>query len=252
MSERLSHPFRLLQDSPLPGVENMARDESLLQSAAGGDQTSTLRLYEWSAPTVSLGYFQPYSEFERLPPSINELDVVRRLTGGGAILHDRELTYSLTLPIGHPLVGRAPNHLYEMVHDAIADGLGELGIETNRHGTSDDSGPARGPFFCFARRHRYDLMLGSDKIAGSAQRRTRDAILQHGSIIVANRFTEQPAAQVTVPFSEMIDQLRKSLPRQLASVFQVELVPGSWRPDELAESARLVGKYAGKEWTARV
>jgi lipoate-protein ligase A len=159
-----------------------------------GQSPPTLRLYQWDPPTISLGYFQPYAQYKELPPPAGRLPVVRRPTGGGAILHDLELTYSLTLPTDHPLIHRNPNRLYELAHDAIINCLSSLGLNAARCGLTDDSGAARGPFFCFQRRHCYDLLLDGDKIAGSAQRRTRHAILQHGSIVLANRFSQHPTA----------------------------------------------------------
>ena len=111
--------MRLLIDEPADGVTNMARDEALLDWVGRGAAPPTLRFYRWEPPTISLGYFQAYSEFEKLPPPAGELAVVRRTTGGGAILHDREWTYSLALPASHPLAagGKAPK-LYELMHDA--------------------------------------------------------------------------------------------------------------------------------------
>ena len=161
----------------------MARDEALL-ALAGREADPTLRLYEWSEPTISLGYFQRYADYEVLPPPAGRMPVVRRLTGGGAILHDRELTYSLTLPADHALVAGRPKRLYELVHQSLIACFSEAGIDAQWCGRTDESGPAKGPFFCFARRHRFDVLIGSDKVAGSAQRRTRDAILQQGSIVL--------------------------------------------------------------------
>ncbi len=84
-----SAEIRLVNDESLDGAINMARDEALLDGVRSGTSPATLRLYEWAAPTVSLGYFQPYAQYETLAPPAGELPVVRRLTGGGAILHDR-------------------------------------------------------------------------------------------------------------------------------------------------------------------
>ena len=106
--------FRLFVDPPCPGSWNMAVDEALLEAAvAGGD--ATLRLYQWSEPTLSLGYFQRYDDRNRHDAS-RDCAVVRRQSGGGAILHDRELTYSLTLPPGHPL-SRDATALYNAMHN---------------------------------------------------------------------------------------------------------------------------------------
>ena len=118
----------------------MARDEALLTRVGDGSSPPTLRLYEWAEPTISLGYFQQYRAYETLPPPAGRFALVRRLTGGGAILHDRELTYSLTLPARHPLVAHRPNHLYELVHDTLIDILVARGIDARRAGRLATSG----------------------------------------------------------------------------------------------------------------
>jgi hypothetical protein len=100
--------IRLIIDPPQNGAWNMAVDEALLLDAIE-DGSATLRFYQWSEPTLSLGYFQRYADRNQHHASRN-CAIVRRQSGGGAILHDRELTYSLVLPPGHPL-GRNPNGL---------------------------------------------------------------------------------------------------------------------------------------------
>ena len=275
--------LRLLDDAPLPGPINMARDEALLHAVERGEAGPTLRLYRWDPPTISLGYFQCYADYEALPEPAGSLPVVRRLTGGGAILHDLELTYSLTLPLDHPALREGPNRLYELAHDAVIAVLGELTLPAHREGSTDDSGPRRGPFFCFARRHRLDVLVGTDKIAGSAQRRTRKAVLQHGSIILANRYTQQPTAEAGQQFEQALQQVKSTLPGYVAEAMRLTLTPGSpvgqvedlplpsapdsggrsltcpttgfksdsWSKKELAEAETLTAKYAGKEWTRR-
>ena len=243
--------IRVLQEPPLPGPVNMARDEALMTRVGTGDSPPTLRLYEWDPPTISLGYFQKYADYEALAPPAGELPVVRRLTGGGAILHDRELTYSLTLPIDHRLFGDGPNHLYEIAHEAVMACMKTLGFAARPSGYTDDSGPTRGPFFCFARRHRLDVLLGQDKLAGSAQRRTRHAVLQHGSIILDSRFAQQPTARVGVSFEEAVTRLREDFVVHLSNITGEQMRPASWMPEELAAAQTLVAKYAGAEWTKR-
>jgi lipoate-protein ligase A len=243
--------LRLLDDPPLDGVANMARDEALLTLVGGGESPPTLRLYQWSVPTISLGYFQKYADYLALPPPAGGLPVVRRPTGGGAILHDLELTYSLTLPMGHALLSGGPNALYELTHDAVMACLRELQLTPTRCGKSDDSGAARGPFFCFARRHCYDVLVGHDKIAGSAQRRTRHAVLQHGSIVLANRFAQQPTAVAAGPFAQSLAQLRTAFPQALQETTKVAGRPAHWSPSELDLAEELFAKYAGPDWTNR-
>lgn len=243
--------IRVLQDPPLAGPANMARDEALMIRVGEGTSVPTLRLYQWSEPTISLGYFQRHDDCAELSQPVGGLPVVRRMTGGGAILHDLELTYSIALPIDHALVAGRPERLYTLAHDALIACLGSLGVLATMCGVTDDSSPTRGPFFCFQRRHRFDVLVGSDKIVGSAQRRTRLAILQHGSIILANRYDQQPTARAPVPFQQGIESLRSTFPKQLGELTGSEFVPGDWSAMELAAAETLTGKYAGDEWTKR-
>jgi len=247
----LSGTIRVIHDPALPGPVNMARDEVLLVQVGEGDSPPTLRLYQWDPPTISLGYFQHYADYESLPPPAGELAVVRRQTGGGAILHDLELTYSLALPLDHPLLAEGPNNLYEVAHDAIIACLAELGIESGRCGFTDDSGAAKGPFFCFARRHCYDVLVGEEKLAGSAQRRTKTAVLQHGSIILGNRYAQQPTAEADVAYYETIEILRRTLPAKLAYRTGMPFDAADWQSGELPAAEPFVAKYAGDEWTRR-
>ncbi len=239
--------IRLIQDVAQKGVINMARDESLLTFVGDGQSPPTLRLYEWSEPTISLGYFQKYAEFDRLSPPAGDMPVVRRQTGGGAILHDRELTYSLVLPTDYPPIRNKPTHLYDIVHRALIATLENYAVSAVLCGTSDDSGPTRGPFFCFARRHALDVVISDEKLAGSAQRRTRHAVLQHGSIVVERRFKQQPAAVTGVS----VDTLRKQFPTEISDPLNVEIKSGDWTASELENAAKLTVKYAGDEWTRR-
>ena len=244
--------LRIIHDDAHDGPTNMARDEALLAAVGAGASPPTLRTYRWAPPTISLGYFQPYAEYERLAPPARELPVVRRQTGGGAILHDRELTYAVVLPVHHPLIAANPNVLYELAHDALIECLRRRGVETHRDGPTDGSGPAKGPFFCFARRHRLDVLLGEHKLAGSAQRRNRSAVLQHGSIMFERRFEQQPAAVVPPAVQLQPDDFRELFVAAFARRTGCDGVPGRWSPAELAAADGLVAKYAGTGWTRRV
>ena len=240
--------FRLLVDSPTDGAANMARDEVLLVGVGGSTSTPTLRFYKWDPPTISLGYFQKYREYESLPSPAGELAVVRRTTGGGAILHDREWTYSITLPALHPLAQASATHLYEVVHDALIDTLALLGVHAERCLLSDDSSAGRGPFFCFDRRHCADVLLDGSKLAGSAQRRTKTAILQHGSIMLANRYDQQHVAAITdhvdLEDQALLTPFVDALEQRLGATFE----EGEWSEDELARADELTAKYGGEEW----
>ncbi|MBX3395003.1 MAG: lipoate--protein ligase family protein [Phycisphaerae bacterium] len=249
---------RLLIDQPLVGSVNMARDEALLHACQDITFEPVLRFYAWNPPTISLGYFQEIKEFEAIGGPAGELDVVRRTTGGGAILHDLEVTYSLILPIDHALVHGRPNQLYTLSHEAIIQAIGGGVARLFGCGqTGCGESPQRGPFFCFSRRHGLDVVLddkksesGASKIAGSAQRRTRQAILQHGSIMLDSRFAQQNVATW-----RMIDPdiSHDSAVSRLVSAFgeslKMQLRLSAWRPEELENSKQYESIYSSEEWT---
>lgn len=161
------------------GVANMAIDEALLERAIV-EGLGHFRLYRWSSPTISLGYFQEY-EPETIPEQMRSLDVVRRLSGGGAILHHHEVTYSCSLPAGSRWQDD-PSQLYNDIHRVIQDALARQSFSVEFRGTPKTF-PTGEPFLCYARGDERDLVSGPHKIVGSAQRRRKGAILQHGSIL---------------------------------------------------------------------
>jgi lipoate-protein ligase A len=187
MSETTAATLAVWWDETADGAENMATDELLADEAARLGRP-LVRFYGWTCPTVSLGGFQSIGEARRID-AISGAALVRRPSGGGAIVHGTDLTYALAVPRDHPLAhGALP--LYEAVHRALADVLADRGLAARLH-----PGRAVGaePFFCFARRAIGDVVAtppgrpASDddpKVLGSAQRRLPAAILQHGSLLV--------------------------------------------------------------------
>lgn len=259
---RMPDAVRLIIDPPASGPVNMARDEALLDAVAARKSPSTLRFYAWNSPTISLGYFQPLSDMSTQPAPIRALPVVRRTTGGGAILHDLELTYSLAVPADCEWSKPNANQLYILAHRAIIAAVGNdarmAGKCAELGACADRSHSQRGgPFFCFARRHEFDVVLpdrsdasGFAKLAGSAQRRKTNAVLQHGSLILDSRFPDHPCAtwpRTGAPrdFSDVVTLVAKAF----ESTLQCRLFPAGWSPSERIDAERLLGKYAGEEWT---
>jgi lipoate-protein ligase A len=244
--------FHLLLDPPAAGAWNMAVDEALLEAAAA-DGLCALRFYRWEAPTLSLGYFQTYDERWQHAAS-RHCAVVRRASGGGAILHDRELTYSLAVPDRHPMaIDRLG--LYRSVHTALIEALAEWAIEAKmvERPAEPSTGDAalRQPFLCFQRRSPGDVVIGETKVAGSAQRRCRGAVLQHGSVLLAR--------SVAAPELAGIEELTgKGLPAdELIAAWREKLAKThgiSWQGGELGETERsraaslVVEKYACPAW----
>ena len=176
-------------DRPRSGWMNMAVDQFLAR-LAGQQQVAVLRLYQWSEPTLSLGYFQAISDRGEHSPSLS-LPLVRRATGGGAIVHHHDWTYSLAVPDRTDRIGPSTD-LYELVHDALVSLLCERGFAAQKWSgciTESQNNNAIGErackkFLCFERRSTSDIVAGDHKILGSAQRRTSGALLQHGSLLV--------------------------------------------------------------------
>jgi lipoate-protein ligase A len=192
----MARSARLIVDQAATGSWNMAVDQALLAQADEIGQL-TLRFYCWDQPTLSLGYFQSLEERVRHPASLN-CPLVRRTTGGGAILHDQEITYSLSIPSQNRW-SRDHERLYETVHRCVIAALGQYGVTAQLFSDraegfsscqplsafSAESMPRENvkPFLCFQRRTSGDIVCGANKICGSAQRRKRNAVLQHGSVL---------------------------------------------------------------------
>lgn len=166
--------IRVIDDPAGPGAWNMALDEALLECLASGASGPALRFYGWSPPALSLGYSQSAEDVDFEACERLGVDVVRRPTGGRAVLHVAELTYSITAPAGSESVAAS----YCRISRAIGRAIARLGVSASvEPGTSK----ARSAD-CFAVSTAADLVVDGRKIVGSAQVRRRGFLLQHGSI----------------------------------------------------------------------
>jgi lipoate-protein ligase A len=168
----------IVDATPNSGAWNMALDEVLLDEAVSSHLCAA-RVYEWAEATLSLGYFQASTTL--VHPSLATLSTVRRLSGGGAILHHRELTYSCVVPPTHPFAAE-PMRIYDSVHAAIIDLLAAWGIRSSLRGAAEPGKDSA--FLCFSRGDQRDIVFAGQKIVGSAQRRRKGAVLQHGSVLL--------------------------------------------------------------------
>jgi lipoyl(octanoyl) transferase len=181
-------PGLVIISPPLPGKDNMAIDEALLECASP-EWPTVLRIYQWDRPTVSLGRFQSLADMES-DPKLRSLDWVRRKTGGGAIVHDRELTYSVLMPARQNVKLKGHSEiLYRSIHNSILSELVQLGWDAKlSESCTCQTGIEQKaePFLCFLRRSPVDLLASQHKILGSAQRRTATGLLQHGSFLISH------------------------------------------------------------------
>ncbi len=176
----MSETWRLILHPPARGAWNMAVDEAILEAVAGRKAPPTLRLYAWSPPCLSLGQAQPIAQVDRERLAALGWDVVRRPTGGRAVLHADELTYALVLPAQHPLAQGGVLESYRRLAAALAEALRLLGLDPAI--TPEPGSPMQGKAICFEEPSRYEITVAGRKLLGSAQLRRQRAILQHGSL----------------------------------------------------------------------
>jgi lipoyl(octanoyl) transferase len=178
--------LRLLPWNTCDGPHNMAADEVMLHSIAA-DHIASLRFYGWTPATLSLGYFQPAAA-RLMNPLLAGLPWVRRPTGGATLVHDCEVTYALALPPGEPWQAGEP--WMPRMHRIIAEALTSLGVQQRLALVERPTRSAE--VLCFQQHTPGDLVCGSAKIVGSAQRKQRRVLLQHGGILLArSRHTPQ-------------------------------------------------------------
>jgi lipoate-protein ligase A len=146
----------------------MGLDEALLEAVSRGDSPPVLRFYGWDPPAVSVGYFQGLEEELDLDACKRRgIAVIRRITGGGAVFHQAELTYSIIMPLSHPLAGKDIRESYRVLCEGLVRGLARLGI-------SSQFVPIN------------DIIAGGRKLSGNAQTRRKNTLLQHGTILLEN------------------------------------------------------------------
>jgi lipoate-protein ligase A len=229
----------------------MAVDEALLGSQRP-DARWVLRFYSWSQPTLSLGYFQRAADRQQHPYSAS-CPSVRRPSGGGAILHDNELTYCAVVPRTEDRT-RQPERLYEAFHSALIRAVADCGVGDARFCGDSITPRSPEPFLCFARRSPLDVMLGDAKIAGSAQRRRATAVLMHGSVLLkASPFApELPGISDLAGRSLCGETLAAAWLHRLAAALNWTPIPGELTLDERTEAERLCAtKYAAATWNDR-
>lgn len=227
----------------------MAVDEALLRCA----DAPTLRLYGWSPHAVSIGYFQKWADFADLPPST---PIVRRLTGGGAIHHGDEVTFSLVVDAG--LLPRDVAASYRSLHDAAIEALRDVGVRGSRHLDGPSVGARPTERWCFAAPCRDDVVTAEGKLLGSAQRRIaapRARVLHHGSLVVRRPMLTPfvaATADQTPCSGDFVARLQQALCRRIAAALSLEPEQGELSHRERSLAAELSAtRYRDPEFLRR-
>ena len=173
--------WRLLIDPPQDGATNMAIDEAITEAVRSGDTLPTLRFYQWTPACLSLGRMQAAATVDFVRCAARGWDVVRRSSGGRAVLHEHELTYSVIARDDEPRVAGGIMQSYQHLSDGLLNGLLRLGLTPDQTLTRPSRDAEKGPI-CFDVPAAYEITHGGRKLVGSAQKRSRDIVLQHGAI----------------------------------------------------------------------
>jgi len=276
--------WRLIKDSNHTGFMNMAVDEAIMIAHREGLVPPTIRFYQWSPPAVSLGYFQDLKkEIDVDACQHLGIDIVRRSTGGKAVLHDKELTYSFIIRENHSLVNDSILETYKKISGGIIRGLSYLGIIAElvplREKLKSDSLHKRGKSeirhsdfksICFSIPSQYEVQVEGKKIVGSAQVRKSEIVLQHGSLLIELEKDKLfsvfnfPSAQIreklktrfkATSLEEILkrkinfSELSEILPRGFEEEFGVKLTEGKLTEEEEKISKELLeNKYSTYEW----
>jgi lipoate-protein ligase A len=270
--------WRLLDSGANDGYTNMAIDEALMLAVQQGAAPPTLRLYAWQPACLSIGAFQSVSgDIDTQACADRGVDWVRRPTGGRAILHDREITYSVAARQDNERIAGDVMESYRRISQGLLHGLRLLGVKADLAPSAIAPVPsgAPKPAACFAAPSQHEIMVGGRKIIGSAQRRQGVVLLQHGSLLLdlnvdklmsLLRFPSQDErARITarvcaesVTLSGLLarsvtyGEVAQALATGFAAALDIELAPGSLSAWEEEQTARLRrDKYMADAWRFR-
>lgn len=267
--------WRVIMDTgPQDAYTNMAVDEALLEGQIRGGPPPTIRFYTWRPPAISLGYTQKIETIDLASCRLSGIDVVRRITGGRAILHEDDLTYSIAAGEDNPVVQGTLMDTYRKISQALLSGLHKLGVQAAY--SPGDGDAYGGGAACFAASSRYELTVSGKKLIGSAQRRKQGAVLQQGSLPLRDtskrlfsllRFADPEQRDLAHErYLKRATSLSEALCRQVSfsdvaaalldgmtGAFQIEMAPGHLHADEIASAERLrSSRYASPGWNFSV
>ncbi|MDP6505238.1 MAG: biotin/lipoate A/B protein ligase family protein [Planctomycetota bacterium] len=247
--------WRLLIDSPATAARNMAIDEAILRVADKHPQESrpTLRFYQWEPSAVSIGYGQRIAEFDLTQIRSNGYGFVRRVTGGGAIFHHREMTFSFVASVSEGDAPADTGKVYSMLNEGLVAGLKLAGADVRQRGC-EDACTNNTAAFCTVRTSPYDIVYQDKKLVGTSQRWTKRVVLEHGFIpLEPNPMTPEvlPLCEVighTISFSDLVDAMCSGFEDAL----DLDLVSGTMADEERKVAREFTEKYSSREWNERI
>ena len=255
--------WRLLVDPAAAGARNMAIDQAMAEAVQRGDAPPTLRFYSWRPRALSLGYHQPLHLVDRSLARQRGIDVVRRITGGAALLHSDELTYAIAVPRRHRLVRGGVRASYAALTQGLAAGLEALGLAPEA-GAPTHAAEEALPGLCFWSPSGHELWVAEHKMVASAQGRVHGGVLQHGSLVMSHDLDLHPLTRTTAPNAcppglrdvlpqpTTIGELVQTLTQGVAERLRIAPQPGALSPAERNRSDELVKvRYAHDAWLAR-
>ncbi|MGW8311602.1 MAG: lipoate--protein ligase family protein [Desulfuromonadales bacterium] len=265
--------WRLINSGYQTGAMNMALDEALLNSVASGVSLPVLRFYRWQPATVSLGYGQSVTADVDLDACHRAgLDVVRRSTGGRAVLHDHEVTYAVIAPFHSELFGGSVLDCYRVISEVLQQTLIDLGLPAQLvPGRSRAGQQNHTRAVCFSAPSQYELVVHGRKVVGSAQKRHGQAFLQHGSIPIEldlgllGRILKVSAGQPGFDSMEnvgwlnrwsaqplTVDEIEHRLAEKFSQQLQIEWVISEPSADEICEAGCLSReKFGHQDWNMK-
>ena len=220
--EEMKTKWHFINSGPCSPSYNMALDEALLDFHSEGEIPPVIRFYEWNPATLSIGYFQSAEkdiDFEVL--RAQELGFVRRPTGGRAVLHDKELTYSIIVSEQYPDMPASVTEAYRVLSEGLLLGFQNLGLDAyfSIPDTEEKQADLKKPksAVCFDAPSWYELVVEGKKVAGSAQTRQKGVVLQHGAILL--ELDEEKLLSVFKFSSEEAkERMRKKLPEKAVAI----------------------------------
>jgi lipoate-protein ligase A len=275
--------WRFIHTGDRSPADNMAIDEAILTAHSEGKVPPTVRFYGWKPATLSIGYFQKAQEVDADALEREGIGFVRRPTGGRAVLHDKELTYSIIVSETYPGIPRNVTDAYRVLSEGLLQGFRALGLGAEMVQLASEEEKEKyasaGSAACFDSPSWYELVVEGRKVAGSAQVRQKDVVLQHGSILLDMdtdqlfrllKFSnEKVAERMKMSFSKKavainelllaqgkptvtLEQVEQAFRRGIALGLGVELADAQLTPYEQELADRLVReKYGTDEWNYR-